>query len=649
MQLLSNFKSFCLCVVMSVSASAFAEEYYPLEHISMMPVVSAPDISPDGKHILSMAVIDGVQTAVVSKYGDREITPIIKLSGKRERVEDATWVNNDKIIVTASFPKKYGKSFYRIYRPYIVDKDGKNMKQVKLKNSWRHRSADYISDIGMLAVLPDDPDHILITSLSKRDDTPAVFKYNVNTGKAEKVVSSSDEITSWFSNRDGEVLLGSKNRYDRAEKKTYVEIFYRPDTDTSDWSSLGEFLIGNGSTFSPILMTDDKKSFYVLSNLESDKTVIQNYDIATKKLGEIYFGAGDYDVSGAIIRDGKIVGARFTDDFVRYEYLDREYGSRQRMIERSLGQFNTFIVSSSDDKNRLIVAATSPDLPTKYFLFDLAAKSGGVWFSQYPYLEGMALPPKQKFTYKARDGFTLHGYLTHGSKGKDSPLIVWPHGGPTARDSMYFDSFVSMLSRRGYAVLQMNFRGSEGYGKEYLTSGYRQWGKLMQTDVYDAIEWVKENKMADTNNMCLVGASYGGYVALTAGFQKPDDFKCIVSFAGISDIHELLKTEGESNLFKGIGRFQIADIRNDDDVEDIKRNSAINYVNKYKAPTLLIHGEDDKQVNIRQSRIFYEKMKEEGKDVKYIVLEDGTHYLDYPENRKKAFKAIDEFIGKYLK
>jgi dipeptidyl aminopeptidase/acylaminoacyl peptidase len=180
------------------------------------------------------------------------------------------------------------------------------------------------------------------------------------------------------------------------------------------------------------------------------------------------------------------------------------------MIAKTFPKYQSYIVSNSKYKNKVIVLAMSSNSPAKYFLVDLVTKKARFWLSQYAGLENKPLKAKLNYHFTSKDGAELHGYFTSGNNGKDPPLIVLPHGEPSARDTMDFDILVHMLNRRGYAVLQVNFRRSTGYANNYRVAGHREWGKLMQTDVYEAINWVKSLELADTNNMCMVGASYKG-------------------------------------------------------------------------------------------------------------------------------------------
>ena len=233
-------------------------------------------------------------------------------------------------------------------------------------------------------------------------------------------------------------------------------------------------------------------------------------------------------------------------------------------------------------------------------------------------------------------------------EGEKPPLIVFPHGGPHARDYRYFDPFVQFFANRGYAVVQVNFRGSSGFGTTFQTAGYRQWGLRMQEDIYDAVDWLAGEGLVNMERKCIVGFSYGGFVALTAGFQRPRDYRCVVSFAGVPDLHEMVRLDSLVTEEKKAHAEMIGDISDADDKEMLRNVSAINHVRSIKASILLIHGVQDTRVHVDQSRDFARRARDEGVDIEYIEIEDGTHFIDEYSNRMTVFRALDAFLAEHL-
>ncbi|WP_416307650.1 alpha/beta hydrolase family protein [Neptunicella sp. SCSIO 80796] len=625
-----------------------AQELIPLEHLAALPMIESPQLSPDGKNILALSALDTEQSVVVAKYNSVDLVTILKLKKAQDRIDWVRWANNERVLVYSSYPKTAFGRKVMVSRLFAINIDGSELRELKLGKLLRHDYADLFSDLKVLTVLPDDKEHILVQTYTGRDKTPAVFRFNIYNGDVEKVVSAAEEITRWLSTRDGEVLLGLHYDFDKDTQEQTVDIFFRENSSVEEWQKIYSYKSGLEFYFSPIAFSDDRKSLFVMTDFEVYKRVLRKFDLQNKEFGEIVYQVDGYDLDGAVFRDNKLAGVSYTDDYYRIVYFDEELKARQEMLQKSFSKYQSYIVSSSQDKNKLIISASSTNSPKKYFLVDLATKKANFWLSQYAYLENKSLPGKEPFSFKARDGYELSGYITFGPEGKNAPLVILPHGGPSSRDTKHFDIWVQMLARRGYAVAQVNFRGSEGFGNSHEVQGYKQWGKLMQQDVYDAIAAIKANHWADTDNMCIVGASYGGYVALTAGYQRPDLFKCIVSVAGISDIPAMVEKDSFYDSFKAHAKNEIGDVSVPEDLADLTENSAINHVGAFKAPVLLIHGENDEIVHHSQSEDMYDALKKQRKDSKLVLLEYGTHYVDSPKNRQKAFEEIDKFLKQYL-
>ncbi|MDZ7644265.1 MAG: alpha/beta fold hydrolase [Woeseiaceae bacterium] len=271
-----------------------------------------------------------------------------------------------------------------------------------------------------------------------------------------------------------------------------------------------------------------------------------------------------------------------------------------------------------------MISAIRDNAPPKYIWLDLDKKAGGAWYSKFPHLEGKRLPEVRPIRFEARDGTTLNGYLTMplDASGKP-PLVVFPHGGPHARDYQYFDPYVQFFANRGYAVLQVNFRGSEGYGTAFETAGYRQWGRSMQLDVYDAVDWLAGQEIVDTDRKCMVGASYGGYVALVTAYQKPHDYRCIVSIAGIPDLYDMVRMDSLYTERKAIVSKMIGDISSAEDSEALKEYSPTSHVRDMRAPILMAHGTADTRVDVGQSRAFEWKAEDVGLDIELPGVREG--------------------------
>jgi dipeptidyl aminopeptidase/acylaminoacyl peptidase len=247
--------------------------------------------------------------------------------------------------------------------------------------------------------------------------------------------------------------------------------------------------------------------------------------------------------------------------------------------------------------------------------------------------------------YKARDGLTIHGYLTvpKGSSGKNLPLIVNPHGGPELRDNWVFDPEVQFLANRGYAVLRVNFRGSTGYGKSFVKAGFKEWGRKQQDDITDGVKWAIAQGIADPKRICIFGASYGGFAALTGLEQTPELYRCGISYAGVIDVQRNFKSI-ERNL--KIVQAALADMLGEakTDASYWKEISPINHVDKIQVPVFLAYSEYDPKIPIATARDLAKALKKRGKLYDFMVKDNEAHGFHQEVNRIEFYKKVDQFL-----
>jgi dipeptidyl aminopeptidase/acylaminoacyl peptidase len=242
--------------------------------------------------------------------------------------------------------------------------------------------------------------------------------------------------------------------------------------------------------------------------------------------------------------------------------------------------------------------------------------------------------------YKASDGASIPGYLTlpQGTSDKNLPLVVLPHGGPALRDHKRFDFLRLFLANRGYAVLQMNFRGSSGFGSKWRDDARQDWGGLTYSDIVDGTRWAVEQGFADPRRICIVGWSFGGYAALVGAVRNPDLFRCSASIAGVSDL-----TRFRSTVSRGAGD-QVADTLLGNDEDQLSEDSPAKQANQIDIPVLLIHGSLDTKAPIRQSKVMAAALKKADKDHKFVTLEQGTHYLWRESEKTTLLTELEQFL-----
>ena len=613
-----------------------------------MPMVEQPSLSPDGKNI---AVIINretqTQVSIVPFNDPRQITAVVGLEGEKFRIESIAWANNERILVTVTQPIKYQLYRLRSTHIYSVKIDGSDTFELKSRKKNKDNLDLFRSSPSLLSTLPKEHDHILVTINDARDNYySSVFKVNVNTGSFEKYIPNGDKITGWHVNRSGNILLAVGTDTDKRSDFSYI---YTRKNSKDDWTLVKKREAYKDETFTPLLYEQQNDSIIVMSDREFNKDAIWRYYIETEKYELLGQAPGNFDVSGAITqREGdtyNIVGFYYTDHFVRRVYFDEGSESLNKSISSIFAKqgLQASIYDRDQHKKRFIIYGVSDNKPGQFYLFDSAVKKISPWYGEYPSLKKHKLSKVTPIEFKSRDNMTLYGYITLPQGVEKPPLVVFPHGGPYGvRDNQYFDPYVQLFASRGYAVLQVNYRGSGGYGNTYLTNGYSQWGKKMQTDIEDAVNWVKQEQLANTDKSCIVGASYGGYAALAAGYQTPKQYNCIVSIAGVSDM------EDQVSQWKDFGYRSYIDNAVNGEDEDLDKISPVSFANKFEVPVLLIHGKVDTKVNYRQSEKMYDALKEAKKDVEFTLFDYGTHYLDDAANRKQAMGLMVDFIDENI-
>ena len=302
---------------------------------------------------------------------------------------------------------------------------------------------------------------------------------------------------------------------------------------------------------------------------------------------------------------------------------------------------------SRDEKRVLVYSAGASD-PGRYFLLDQATAKMHPVVDPYPSIDPSLLAEVKPIKYRARDGLELPGYLTlpRGREAKRLPLIVLPHGGPFARDEWSYSPLVQFLANRGYAVLQPQFRGSIGYGKDFVSRGYGEWGKRMQDDIDDGVDWLARTGQVDPKRVCIVGASYGGYAAMWGAIRNPERYRCAASWAGVSDVEAMLRYDRKifsaPRYFRewrtkvaGEGKFDPAAI------------SPIRFADRLKTPIFIAHGEKDDNVLPKQSRDMVAALTKAGRSVTSAFYEDSSHDFDSNADFEDWLKRLEAFLARH--
>ena len=373
-------------------------------------------------------------------------------------------------------------------------------------------------------------------------------------------------------------------------------------------------------------------------------SAVYKLDLATMKVGEKLFDGGAYDLSGIYLDSdrSKITGYSFTDTRRRTVWIDDARKKLRAQLEANFPNKQVRILGSDRDEKVFLFKAESASAPGAYYVYEAGQPLTRLALEN-PAFGTRALAPVKTITYKARDGLSMTAVLTLPAAGeaKNLPVIVLPHGGPAARDDESWDWWTQFLADRGYAVIQPNFRGSTGFGEAFSDAGAGEWGHKMQDDVNDALAWLGQQGIGDVKRACVVGGSYGGYVAMRAAERNPELYRCAVSFAGVADLSEMIKFD--RNFIGGLGSTEYWRER----AEDVNDVSPINHAARTAIPILVIHGKKDRRVPFAQSKTYVDKLKKAGKQVEFFIQPEGDHHFSREEDRLTFLTQMEAFLDKH--
>lgn len=629
---LSLIGSLCL-----VSIIVGAKEL-PVENFSQLPSYTKPALSPSGNKIAFIRNYLSPEMAVLTTIdlitGKKQY--IIRSDNIESKIRWLEWANEKTLLVSQKVAVIGRDTKFTTTKLSAIDIDGEKPVVRHFNPSGNLDKGGQFQD-NVVSFLPDDPDHILLEI--GRASLPSVYKFNIYSQEKSRITKGKLFVNSWMADRQGQLRLGSALNFKTGEGS----IRYRVGDDDK-WHEIFEYNAFEEPDITPLGFAKDPNILYY-SAYKNDKKALFKIDLQSKQT-TLVFADDERDVDGSLIYSRKtndVVGIRHSNAKSGRIYWDTSIKNFYESLNAALPESNVYLVDFSQNENTYLLYTENDYTPGVYFLGDRKKKSITPIFEQYPVLVPEYLTEHKLVTYSARDGTEIEGYLTlpKGATGP-VPTILHPHGGPGAREYAGFDYWTSFFANRGYAVFRPNFRGSTGYGYAFAQSQMQGWGLTMQDDLTDAAQWLEEQGIAKPKEICIVGASYGGYAAVMAAVKTPDMFKCAISFAGVTDLQKLVRDSYDFTNTKFVQK-QIGTNRS-----DLKARSPYYHAEKIKIPMLFIHGEEDLVVDVEQSRIMVEELQDYDKSVEYIELENGDHHLSLQRNRHIAFNAMDTFLKKHL-
>ena len=617
------------------TAAAQTPPQYPVEHFFRNPERGFFRLADDGKTLgfMQPVAVDGhparLNIFVQALEGSTPVGTPRRLTGETERdISNFFWKGGRTVL----FQKDFGGD--ENFHVLAVDATSGRVTDLTPFDGARASIEDD---------LEDDPDHVLISHNQRNPEVFDVFRVNVHTGESVQVAENPGNIVGWQTDHAGRVRaavssdgLNNTLLYRDDESQPFRELL------TTDYQT----------SVSPAFFTFDDRKLYALSNRGRDKLALVIIDPATPDKEELVFEPSEVDLGGvSYSRLRKVLTvAGFETDKPQRKYFDPQTEALYQHLHSALPGYEVLLQGATRNEDKFIVAAYNERTPGSRYLFDAGTKELSKLADINPLLPEDQMAPTVPVSYRSRDGLTIHGYLTVplGRDPKNLACIVNPHGGPWVRDSWGYNPEIQFLANRGFCVLQMNYRGSTGYGREFWKASFGQWGLKMQDDVSDGVQWLVEQGIADPKRVGIYGGSYGGYATLAGVAFTPDLYAAAVDYVGVSNLFTFLNTIPPywkpmlEKMYDMVGHPER-------DKERLTATSPALHADKIKTPLFVAQGARDPRVNKAESDQMVEALKARGVDIEYMVRDNEGHGFHNDENKFAFYAAMERFLAQHLK
>ena len=592
------------------------------------PERSQPRLSPDGQRLAWLAPdkknVLQVWVKTVGKDDDKIVT-----ADKKRGIRQYLWAQDSKTIL------------------YLQDNDGDENFHLFGVDLASGNVRDYTPFQGIRAdivdVHADFPDQVLVQMNLRDRQVMDVHRLNLTTGALALDTQNPGDVVGWGTDAKFQVRAAQVSTADGG-----TEVRVRDDAK-SPWKTLVK--VGPDEILSFEGLSADGKTAYLTSSIGSDTARLVARDLATGS-EKVLASSNEVDAGGVIIQPRTYVvqAVSFEPGRQTWKVLDASIQPDFDAIAKlNSGDFALVNRTTADDA--WLVAFTSDRGPVSWYKWDRTGKKGTLLFTAQPKLEGLPLAEMKPVVIKSRDGLSLNSYLTLpvGLTAKNLPLVLFVHGGPWGRDNWGYSSWAQWLANRGYAVLQVNYRASTGYGKKFLNAGNRQWGLRMHDDLIDAAKWAIAQGIADPKRVAVFGGSYGGYAALAAATFTPDAFACNVDIVGPSNLKTLIGSIPPYwKPIRSMFDVRMGNVDDPKDAELIHNASPLFKADKITKPLLIGQGANDPRVNVKESEQIVDAIEKNKGSVTYVLYPDEGHGFARPENRIDFNARAERFLGACL-
>lgn len=636
-----------LLVLLSTTLKA---QNIPIEYFSADYNYSQVRVSPDGKYLSFTSKVEGRNSLIVLDLKKSKVINAVRF-GENSEVGTYHWVNDERLVLQKMYlsgwtdhPQYHGELFG-------IDADGSNgrylvgYKGERQTGTHIKKATPLFGTSFVLDPLINDSKYMLVYTIpwgTSKEPSTDVYKVNVKTGVRKRVAKSPSEMAFFLTDNQGEVRVALSTD-DYINQTIHIR-----DGRGEKWQQFE--LKQNYTDINLHSFDSEGKKIYITASQNGEPQGVFQLDLTSNSVKKIF---QDKQVSPKHLwvdqYSHELFAIEIEPGYPTYAFVNNnQMSKRLKALLASLPGEQIHIVSTSEDQNLSVVFASSDVNPGVYYLYNAVENKLKFLFNAKENIDLQLMAKTKPISFKARDGLVMHGYLTlpKGVEEKGLPLVVMPHGGPHGpRDWWGFDSDAQLLASRGIAVLKVNFRGSGGYGRAFEHAGHQKWGSAIQHDIIDGTKFVIEQGYANPKNICIMGASFGGYSALQSSIIEPDMFKCAIGVVGVYDL-PMMFDEGDVAEIDS-GQKYLSKILGTDEAK-LKAYSPSYNIDKLKAPVLVVHGGDDERAPIEQAESLIDALKKAKHPHEYMLLENEGHGFYKPEHRTKYYKRVLAFLDEHL-
>ncbi|MEJ0087949.1 MAG: S9 family peptidase [Pseudomonadota bacterium] len=637
-----------LLTVATASLCSTATSAPPVSAFTAYPQIQDVKISPGGKFLAVTKRSEEFELLSVLRYPDLAVQTSSHF-GDQIDIDTFDWTSDSRLLIQPA-RRFIGYRAYKVRTGEIIGVDviGKRSDMLFGYRAGSaatgtiiqaRRATDAWAEI--VKILPPETDAVLIRtgSYDRKTNSSSLMRMNVRNGSLARIAGSPIRNPYYLidANNQPVFLTGDDERGDYS--------IYRFRPEDKGWEFVEKSIDGKGQ-IEPFAVTTNPEEFLAFDNQTTLTKSIIVWNPTTRNRQPLFHkDISDISVEG-VDPDDKVYLYGYEDNYREYLYPDPEHplAKVHRSLRAGFKDANISITSTTRDMALAVALISAPRIPPTFYLVDVKNLKLLQKLPAYPGLKKEDLSPTDPFEVTVRDGMKIRGYLTtpNGVAQKNLPMIVFLHGGPQSHDSYGFDSEVQLLASRGYAVMQLNFRGSDGRGRDFIFAGYGKWGREMQDDVTDAVKWAIASGIADRGRICAYGASYGAYAALTGAYREPDLFKCAVGVAGVYDL-PLMFEKGDVQERESGQRYMREAIGTD--VNDMKQRSPVYNADKIKAKILLVHGTEDIRAPFEHAKRMREALEKAGNKPEWISQGGEAHGVGSEEHRVQLYDRMLAFFA----